>query len=386
VTNVSERVEVLCVAGRRSDARFIADALDPDPNDQSALRPRIISEGELADTDLAPFACVFLSNLAQLTAGEAQRLSQYVRQGGGLAVFLGDRVIADSYNAATVGKDKPLLPARLGDVVSESRFGLDPLDYRHPIVAPFRGRERAGLVTTPVTRYFRLEPTEDRPQTEVALATPSGDPLVVTAPLASGRIVLVATAGSLASVDAATGEPWTAWPAWPSFLPVVREILAFAVGGNQVESQSTVGTPLSAPLAPDSTVEQLEITRPDGRTATVSATTSPTGRRWSYADTDLSGIYSVRNPSSSDTKNFAVNVDTRESDLVQADLQKLPPALAVVRGSPDPAPVGAAVGRPYHITGSIVPRAAWHRPLLWTAFSLVFVELCLAWLFGRGGR
>jgi hypothetical protein len=209
------------------------------------------------------------------------------------------------------------------------------------------------------------------------LASPSGDPLVVTTPLGSGRVVLVATAGSLASVDAATGEPWTAWPAWPSFLPIVREILGYAVGGDRAESQLTVGTPLGASLEQGAVAESLELTRPDGRTTAVHATTATSARRWAYADTDLSGIYSVRDSISGDVQHFAVNVDTRESDLAQVE-----------KGVRTIFPLGSSGGigaTSRKIVLTPFSGAAWHRPLLWTALALVFVELCLAWLFGRGG-
>src|SRR5262249_20059047 len=45
--SVRERVNVLCVAGRPEDATYIASALDPDNSDESAIRPHVISEGEL---------------------------------------------------------------------------------------------------------------------------------------------------------------------------------------------------------------------------------------------------------------------------------------------------------------------------------------------------
>ena len=57
--------------------------------------------------------------------------------------------------------------------------------------------------------------------------------------------------------------------------------------------------------------ESLEITRPDGRTTTVAS------------DTDVSGIYTVRRAGSDDVTHFAVNVDTRESDLAQADARQV---------------------------------------------------------------
>jgi hypothetical protein len=135
------------VAGDPADAKDLAAARAPDPTVASAIRPQVITEGELADTELTDSQCIFLSNVAQLTADEARRLQQYVEQGGGLAIFLGDRVEAKSYNALARG-EKPLLPAALGEVRTEAQFGVDPLGYRHPIAAPFRGRERAGLLTT----------------------------------------------------------------------------------------------------------------------------------------------------------------------------------------------------------------------------------------------
>ncbi len=169
------------------------------------------------------------------------------------------------------------------------------------------------------------------------------------------RVVLVATAGSLASVDA-SGEPWTTWPAWPSFLPIVREMLNYAAGGRDSVWQTTVGTPLPIPTATNS----LEITRPDGRTTSVAG------------DTDVSGIYAVRRNGVDGVTHFAVNVDTRESDLAQADVGKLPPQLVVSKTTDVATGSGGAAS------------AAWQSPLLWSALALLLVEMCLAWLFGRG--
>jgi hypothetical protein len=363
---VVERVNVLCVGGDVADAAYVADALDPDPSDQSPHHPRIVTEGELADVDLAPFSGVFLCNVAQLTADEAERLARYVRQGGGLAIFLGDRVVAESYNALA-GNGRELLPARLGEIVNGPQAGVDPLEYRHPIAAPFRGRERAGLLTTPVRRYCRLEPPTDGKQEVVARLLPSGDPLIVAAALGRGRVVLVATAGSLASSDPESGEPWTAWPAWPSFLPVIREILAYAAAGQQGAWQTTVGSPLVLPTSLDAGNGALEVTRPDGRKTSA------------LADTDLSGIYTVRRPGSDFVAQFAVNVDTRESDLAQVEPGELPSELLVRAQAHSTASGGAGAE-------GLAPRAAWQRSLLWTALGLLFVELCLAWTFGRGAR
>ncbi len=110
VVPVREEMRVLCVAGREGAAKYLADALNPNPAGDSPIRPVVVSEGDLAELALTDFDCVFLCNVAQLTASEAERLVRYAEAGGGVVIFLGDRVVPSSYNA--LGKVRmPLLPA-----------------------------------------------------------------------------------------------------------------------------------------------------------------------------------------------------------------------------------------------------------------------------------
>jgi hypothetical protein len=376
---VKERLRVLCVAGREGAAKYIASALNPDPAANSAIEPVIVTEGDLEELELTNFDCIFLCNVAQLTSGEAARLSRYAAAGGGIVVFLGDRVIADQYNQIAAGS--ALLPARLGPITATKTFGIDPLDYRHPIVAPFRGRERAGLLTTPINRYIKLEPPQGGTNVEVAAALPGGDPLIVAAPLGRGRTVVVATDGSLTSVDPESGEPWTTWPTWPSFLPIVRELLAYASGGRQDQLQQPVGATLSATLsAPSASADSanFQIARPDGRVDRLSVRSTPEGWQWSYDKTDTSGIYALRGAPTDVAQQFAINVDTSEGDLTKADAAALPPEL-LVRDTWQTAARGLAQS-----AAGLSPRSAWNLPLLWTALALLFVESFLAWQFGRG--
>ncbi len=417
---VKERLQVLCVAGREGAAKYVASALNPDPTANSAIEPVIVTEGDLEELELADFDCIFLCNVAQLTAGEAERLTRYAAAGGGIVIFLGDHVISDQYNAlhqhspailagsghspqdgAAISSDIPLLPAHLGPVTATTTFGIDPLDYRHPIVAPFRGRERAGLLTTPINRYFKLETPPNRADAEIAAALPGGDPLIVAAPLGRGRTIVVATDGSLTSVDPATGEPWTTWPTWPSFLPIVRELLAYTSGGRNEQMQQPIGATLGGresfstggivsrsespvekesrpPGAATSTAANLQIVRPDGRTEPLSVRSTPEGWQWSYDKTDTSGIYTLRGVRTDAPQQFAINVDTSEGDLTKANAAALPPEL-LVRDTWQTAARGLAQS-----AAGLSPRSAWNLPLLWTALALLFVESFLAWQFGRG--
>ncbi|MCA9241896.1 MAG: BatA domain-containing protein, partial [Planctomycetales bacterium] len=237
--NVTERLRVLCVEGRRGAARYIARALNPSGQADAAIEPVVVSDAELSTIDFSQYRCVFFCNVAQLSRSEADRLRGYLQRGGGVVFFLGDQVAPERYNEILGGGKaegrggktlanpairnpqseitpvllpndpsplESLLPVTIGPVVSDPQYRLDPLEYRHPLTAPFKGRERAGLITTPIARYYKLNRTESS-AAQVALATTGGDPLVVTAQRGRGRVAVVATDGSLTSVDPATGEP-----------------------------------------------------------------------------------------------------------------------------------------------------------------------------------
>jgi hypothetical protein len=70
VVPVREGVRVLCVAGRDSAAKYVADALNPSPAGESPIRPVVISEADLADVELSEFDCIFVCNVGQFTLSE----------------------------------------------------------------------------------------------------------------------------------------------------------------------------------------------------------------------------------------------------------------------------------------------------------------------------
>lgn len=406
-------VRVLCVEGRTGAAQYVVSALNPAGDADSPIRPEVVSDASLAGIEFSDYQCVFFCNVAQLSRDEAQRVERYVRGGGGAVFFLGDRVLPTRYNevlgpgdagggavtrsrrgqspaagepaspfkllgAETAGvrlasqaTREGLLPAAIGEAVTNPQYRLDPLEYAHPIVAPFRGRERAGLITTPVSRYFKLTPASSG-DSEVALATPSGDPLIVTARRERGRVVLCATAGSLASVDPTTGEPWTVMPAWPSFLPIVRELLDYATGADSDEPGVLVGEPIGGHAGVPAGGEAI-VRRPGGDEEPVSLREAARGVAWEYDRTDVGGVYQVTAPGApAALAMVAVNTNPRESDLARVPTSEMPAELRVRR-------VAAQAGG----GAELVAPTGVHRPLLLAALGLVLLETFLAYVFAR---
>jgi hypothetical protein len=114
-------------------------------------------------------------------------LHRYLVEGGGLITVLGDRTNAQNYNQELSRDETPtrLLPARLEALVRDEVRLFDPLEYKHAIVAPFRGHERAGLLTVPTWCYYRLKPYVAT--AEIALAFDNQDPAIVVESIGRGH-------------------------------------------------------------------------------------------------------------------------------------------------------------------------------------------------------
>jgi hypothetical protein len=375
---VAESLQALCIAGKPGEARYVAWSLQPRKTDAPVVRPEIASESALLERELSQYDCIFLCNVGRFGRDEAGVLLNYVQAGGGLVVLLGDQVLPESYNLELGGElNSPgVLPARIGPLAEPGTYRFDPRDYRHPIVSPFRGFERSGLLSTPVWRYFKLQPEADS-RARVVLWFDNSDPAIVEAPVGRGRCILVATAASDASVDRTQDPPmpWTAMSAWHSFPPLVHEMLALAVAGRFAGRTVLVGRPLSAVLRTSAADVPLEVRDPSGQLRRVRMAIEGEDSQWVFSDTFQSGVYrALYGPPVATEQRFAVNVDTSESDLTRVDPQLLPADLQVrtqITGDTRPA---AMLG-----TGD---EGRLFRMVLIIVLILLFCETFLAWRFG----
>lgn len=376
-TPVKESLRVLCIEGQPDAARYVAYALQPDRSSRPAVRAEVRAESALAEADLSPYDSVFLCNVGRLSREEAGVLADYVANGGGLVVTLGDQVQADSYNQELGGEGsgRRVLPARLIAPAPTGPYAFDPRDYRHPIIAPFAGFERSGLLTTPVWKYFRVTPY-DRTAAQVALAFGNGDPAIIEERIQRGRSLLVTTAVSPASLDRTTQPPtpWSALASWPSFPPLVQELLAAAVRGQRQQRNGLVGEALEGTVRGVAPTRVLSIATPDGTSERVPLKSAGNDSRWVYAPPPWSGLYRAQlDAPREESQLFAVNLNTRESNLERSDPELLPSQFQ--RDWPGEQPVTALpASRP----------TQYFRYLLGLLLVLLVTETVLAWRFGTG--
>src|SRR5262245_11950308 len=116
--DVQEKLRVLVVDGDpqtslvQSESFFLIRALNPaGERDSSLFLPTVIVTDALNAANLDAYQVIALCNVANLPDGFVSKLPNYLRQGGGLLIFAGDKLQADQYNQ----KLSQLLPATLRD-------------------------------------------------------------------------------------------------------------------------------------------------------------------------------------------------------------------------------------------------------------------------------
>jgi hypothetical protein len=276
-------------------------------------------------------------------------------------------------NEMLAGGASSLLPARFGPLVSGTEHYFDPLEYRHPIARPFAGQERAGLLTMPVWRYYKLVPIEE-PQVRVALAYDNGDPAIVDRDYGAGRVIVWSTAAGDSS--ALRTPAWNESAAWPSFLPLVHEILWWASSRHYTFYAATVGQPITGSLPMDAQRSEIQVLTPRGVTVKV-----PVERRsaeqkasWRFDETWWSGFYRVESSSTTeDLTWYAVNVEPDEGDLSRMEMALIPSQFE--QGLPAVEVEPATAGRS-------ISTVSWARPLWAVVLALLLLDIFLAWKFG----
>lgn len=380
---VKESLQVLCVNGKPAGGAFqgatdylrIALAPQSGEQSQSVVRPEVVPETALLETDLGRYDVVALCNVGQFTAQEASVLLRYVTSGGALAIFLGDQVQPESYNRHLLGDGDEaarLLPAKLAGRAAEGTYHLNPLEYRHPLVREFEHQERAGLLTALVWQYQRLELAENGPAKMAMAFQETGEPALVEQPLGRGRVYLWATSADVS---------WTTLPAGPAFLPLVQELLTSAVEGQGAELNVRVGQSLSGSLRTLSTDVPMSLQKPDGAEEPLRLQADGDDSHWAYAETWESGLYEARLGAPLNRREtYAVNVDTRESDLTQLDPAELRDTVWSGVAFEHRTNWQDLIDRP---DDQIARRGSLHRGLLLLVMTLIVADSLCGYWFGR---
>ncbi len=373
VIEVRSEFKVLCVENPYSDARILKAALQPPVAMQSAMQVTSTTQLELGSFELNEFDAVVLNDVKSFSESEFKKLTQFVNAGRSLVCLLGQNSDPSIWNTQLVNAKNPL-GFLLGEPSEFSDWRIDPLDYASPIAAPFASHPDAGLLTTPIFRFWKIklaENTAERPQIELQLQ--DGAPLIVINRWGKGRVASMLSAPQTGAMRGAA-EPWNAMATWPSFLPLMQQLVQATLSDNATQLNVRVGEPISGTQRATSEKTRINIVRPDGKEIELQASEIDEYglRSWSYAASTKRGIYQTF-VEGGVPRPYAVNINPVQSDLRSVSIEQLPKSTEKT-----PSPVTASLD-----SGSSNPSSAVARWLLGTLAIMLVAESCLAWALGR---
>ncbi len=327
VVDVREQILLLIVDGKpgptrlRGHAGYVATALAPRPQagDATLLAAAIITEGELAGRNLSASEVVILCNVRRLGEQLWQRLEKYVREGGGLIVFLGDLVDVDHYNSAGagalptyVGTARALLPARLTEAafadLSDANFvKYDAQTLSDPLLTDFSGRANSGLFRARIHQYIKMATALGQGRT--LLAYTNGDPAIVERRVGTGKCVLINTTANM---------DWTNLPAKGDFITLMMNLVQHAASDNAPGRNFTVAEIFIEEVHTISgSGKEYTIRKPDGSEERLGITSSAGGFQLRFEQLDQAGWYRLHTPEVEGA--VSVNLNPAESDLTALD-------------------------------------------------------------------
>lgn len=309
-----EQVRVLCVDGEpserpyESETDYLATALAPRRGGPAGplLAVKRIPWLALGSERLADYQAVMLANVPDIRRDQAAALHTYVHQGGGLVVFLGDKIIARLVNARLAYGGESLLPARLLTVAEpkgESGVGIEVAMAGHPIARGLEAVPRELFGAARFSRYFRVKLLKGG--RSVLRFAGTEDPFLVEKSFGLGRVVLFTS-----SAD----REWNDLPVNPLYPILLHQSVTYLLR-QEHERSFTVGEPLTLSLPREAVQSNVLVRDPTGKDLPLQVAERDGQRLVTYSSPEQPGFCEIRYAAGIPPLVAAVNVEPAESDV-----------------------------------------------------------------------
>jgi len=304
VLKVEDQFPTLCV-GSRDDTLFVRAALMAGRAEGGGIEADWVAPGELSNTELAEYACIFLCNAIPLSAGEVSALEAFVDSGGLLVVFPGERAAAIDYQAWGC---LPGVPSAVASVaVAQRKRSLHWDMPHHAVLEPLQ----IGGSTLSVTARRQLVWDTFAERAERLISLGAEHAFLVGRPHGQGYVLMFAV-----SAD----RTWSDFPLSPFYLPLIHQAVEFGagVGSNRPYVWCTHNLPLNR-ILPEATRSML-LQGPDGKSVAVRSAVSGSEPVLHVEDLMDAGIYQMPDPETGrQIPALAVNMERKESNLTPLD-------------------------------------------------------------------
>ena len=329
-----EKLRVLVVDGDpqtslvQSESFFLIRALNPaGERDSSLFLPTVVVADGLSAANLDAYQVIALCNVGALPDGFVSKLPNYLRQGGGLLIFAGDKLQAEQYNQRLA----QVLPAQLRDKKTGAEANgekIDKLDLTHPALQIFADPIlQESLKSVRVWSYLRGSG-------KALISLANGDPLLLEQKVGAGKVMLLTS-----SAD----RDWNDLPVKTVYLPLIQSLSQYLAGGKRgsLDGGIAVGSSKELSLPPSAVGKILRVTKPDKRNAEVAIVGEKERSVATVEENSQAGIYRLALPAGAERDGvpqlYAVNAPFLESRLDEISPAELQAKLKPIRADVIPA-------------------------------------------------
>lgn len=337
------------------------------------VRARIIATHELDAASLRGQRVLVLANVVQLADFQLRAVEDFVRAGGGLLLFPGNRVNTDWHNRVLAREDglAPLRYLRLeGETGGQTNLTrIAGQHFAHPVLELFNDPRNGKLSEADIRIWYLAAFGEGEPgrRAEILSLLETGSPFLAAQQFGEGRVIQ-----SVIPCDA----DWGNLPMRPFYLPLMQRLVTYLASPTGPGRNLETGQKIRLNYAPGAVPAKLTLQAPRGQIHELSPVEQGGRPVVEFGDTLVPGLYTLREDGR--VTHFTAQNDAAESDLAllrRAELEQAAERL------------GAKV-----LTGAAefqeldrdrrFGREIW-KPLLWFVLALLFGELLYQQWLGR---
>lgn len=321
IARVRPFIRVLCIDGDLADtsaseprgAFYAVRALRLKHDEESApIKITHIDGSELLGEKPSDYDLVVMINVPGLTEEFGKLLRQFTSEGGGLMVFLGDKVDPENYNTILASGEHPVLPARLVEAAAHpdptEGWQIAPPKDDHPLATV------VGRLPLDLTASARFR--------NAVRATPlDGGETILELGDAKLPLLLGSRDGRVLLLTSSADRSWNDLPVHPLFTILMQQSATMLSSRAEI-GQGIIGETVAVPLPGRMAGDEITVTDPLGVTQPVRVTVAD-GSTVGLITPATPGIYRVASDSGHQGVAVAANVDTVESDIRCADIAVL---------------------------------------------------------------
>lgn len=320
VVEARKQVRILCVDGQpatsnnenSSEIFWLTKALElkqaGGSGPVSAIR---INWRDLEAETFEDFDIIALANVSKVEQVSG-KLADFVSEGGGLMLFAGDLIEAESYNTNLREQEVNLLPAKIIEPISfgeesssnddnEGFWTLGPIQSGHVLAKLAEKIPEEARNSIRFQRFMKVEP--DANATTILSLSESNQPLLLEKRVGDGTVLMFTTTADRA---------WSNLAVEPLF-PILIQQAVTHMTSRPGQNDFLVGDSLTLPIKGLEVGSSVKLTAPDGSSRQVTLTEPAPGVAACPIETDDAGFFIVETDDSSPIS-LAANVDPRESE------------------------------------------------------------------------